>query len=140
MNEQFTKLLLVEDNYGDVRLIQEVITQTRTAQFALVHAERLSDAFQRLQEEHFDVILTDLSLPDSYGLQTLTQLSTQSPETPIIVLTGLDDEALAIKAMQEGTQDYLVKGQIDSNLLIRAIRYAIERHRVRQELQAGEER
>lgn len=140
MSDKPIKLLLVEDNLGDVRVLRGTIAEAHTAGFALTHVERLSEALQRLQEERFDIIFLDLSLPDSRGLPTLTRVYAQAPQVPIIVLTGLDDEEIAIKALQEGAQDYINKERLESGLLARAIRYAIERQRVLQELQAAEER
>jgi signal transduction histidine kinase len=135
MSNKPIKILLVEDNPGDARLLQEALMEAGPAQFELVPVEQLSEALQGLSEKGFDVILLDLSLPDSQGFDTFARAHVQAPGVPIVVLTGLNDEALAIKAVQEGAQDYLVKGQVDSNLLVRAIRYAIERKRVEKELE-----
>jgi signal transduction histidine kinase len=123
------KVLLIEDNPGDARLIQELLRGATTAQFELTCVERLAAGLQRLAEETFDVLLLDLGLPDSQGLDTFTKTQTQAPDVPIVLLTALDDEAFALEAVRKGAQDYLVKGQVDSNLLARAMRYAIERHR-----------
>jgi len=123
------KILLVEDNPGDARLIREMLAEEGEGQFVITHAERLGDAFHRLDEEHDDVILLDLSLPDSHGLDTFDGIHGRASEVPVIVLTGLDDESIAVKAVQEGAQDYLVKGKVDGALLARSIRYAIERHK-----------
>jgi two-component system, cell cycle sensor histidine kinase and response regulator CckA len=125
------KLLLVEDNPGDVLLLQETLSEITHFELELVHAARLADGLQFLQSDTFDVVLLDLLLPDSEGLETFIQIYQQVPLTPIIVLTGIADETLAIRALQAGAQDYLVKGQVSgSELLIRAIRYAIERKRI----------
>jgi two-component system cell cycle response regulator len=132
----FIKVLLVEDNPGDARLIKETIEGAEAYQFELTHVERLSQALKHLKENHFDAILLDLLLPDGTGLNTFLRLIAQVPEVPIIVLTGLDNENLAVHALQNGAQDYLVKDQIDSRLLVRAIRYAIERHRVQMALRS----
>jgi len=133
-------LLLVEDNAGDARLIRDALTAPDSTQFTCVHVERLSDALARLAEEQFAVILLDLSLPDSLGFETIKQVLAYAPQVPIVVLTGLNDEEFAVKAVQEGAQDYLVKGQFEPRTLIRTLRYAIERQRLRQELRASEER
>lgn len=135
-------LLLVEDNAGDARLIRDALTAAGSAQFTCVQVERLSEALAQLAEEQFAVILLDLSLPDSWGFDTIKQVQACAPQVPIVVLTGRDDEELAIQAVQEGAQDYLVKGQslVEPRTLIRALRYAIERQRLRQELRASEER
>ena len=104
------------------------------AQFDLARVERLAVGLQRLEEETVDVLLLDLGLPDSHGLETFAKLHTQAPDVPIVVLTGLDDQALALEAVRKGAQDYLLKGRVDSNLLTRAMRYAIERKRVEEAL------
>jgi PAS domain S-box-containing protein len=134
------KVLLVEDNPGDVRLLQEFLWDVTTAQFELMPVERLDRTLELLNQESFDVILLDLSLPDSQGLETFISLHRQAPAIPIIVLTGLDDENLALRAMQEGAQDYLVKGQVSGDLLVRCMRYAIERQRIEEALRQSEER
>jgi len=138
MNKQseIIRVLLVEDNPGDARLIWEMLAEAGTNKFELAHVERLSEAIKRLAEGGIDVVLLDLSLPDEHGLDTVDRVCTAVPHVPVVVLTGLDDETLAIKAVQEGTQDYLVKGQMDSSLLMRAIRYAIERHRMQAALRS----
>ncbi|PLZ05131.1 hybrid sensor histidine kinase/response regulator [Fischerella thermalis] len=140
MPEQPIKVLLVEDNPGDVRLLQEFLWDVTTAQFELMPVERLDRTLKLLNQESFDVILLDLSLPDSQGLETFITLHRQAPAIPIIVLTGLDDENLALRAMQEGAQDYLVKGQVSGDLLVRCMRYAIERQRIEEALRQSEER
>jgi two-component system, cell cycle sensor histidine kinase and response regulator CckA len=124
------KILLVEDNPGDVLLIQETLSEITHFELELVHAERLKQALHRLQVETFDVVLLDLLLPDSDGLETFVQIYSQVPLTPVVVLTGMADETLALRALQAGAQDYLVKGKASgSELLMRSIRYAIERKR-----------
>jgi two-component system cell cycle sensor histidine kinase/response regulator CckA len=134
MSSKPVRTLLVEDNPGDARLIGEMLAEVAKGQFDLVTVGRLSQALQSLFADNFGVVLLDLSLPDSQGLETFTRMQGQSTRTPIVVLTGLDDENLAVKAVQEGAQDYLIKGQVDGNLLVRSMRYAIERHAVREEL------
>ncbi len=140
MNDK-TKILLIEDNPGDARLIQVTLAEGNgTAQFDLSWADRLSKAVEVLATTIVDVILVDLTLPDSQGLSTVTHIIAEAPEIPIIILTGLDDEALAVNALQEGAQDYLVKGQLEPNLLIRTIRYGIERKQAEQALRLSETR
>ncbi|MEH2408838.1 hybrid sensor histidine kinase/response regulator [Nostoc sp.] len=134
------KVLLVEDNSGDVFLLQEFLKEVTTVVVNLIPVERLSEALNHLANEIFDVILLDLSLPDSQGLETFVTAHHQAKATPIIVLTGLDDETLAIRAMQQGAQDYLVKGQVTGDLLVRSMRYAIERQRADNALRHSEER
>jgi PAS domain S-box-containing protein len=132
-------ILLVEDNPADARIIQTML-KGHSGEYCIVSVERLSEALVRLTEEEFAVVLLDLSLPDSMGLETISTMRRQAQQLPIIVLTGLDDEEMGIKAVQEGAQDYLVKGQFASNAFMRAIQYAIERHRLQQNLQASEGR
>ncbi|MEH2187674.1 MAG: response regulator [Nostoc sp.] len=134
------KVLLVEDNPGDVFLLQEFLKEVTTVVVDLMRVERLSEALNYLAKEIFDVILLDLSLPDSQGLETFVIAHVQAKATPIIVLTGIDDETLAISAMQQGAQDYLVKGQVTGDLLVRSMRYAIERQRADDALGHSEER
>ncbi|MCK4821217.1 PAS domain S-box protein, partial [bacterium] len=140
MSDKPIKVLLIEDNPGDARLIQELLSETNMAYFQVEVAKRLSDGLEALSERRFDVVLLDLSLPDSSGLNTLVKVHSQAQKVAIIVLTGLSDEALAVEAMRKGAQDYLVKGQIDGNLLYRAIRHAIERKRVEYALRESEEK
>ena len=129
------RVLLVEDNPADARLLREVLRDVSSRQFDLIHVERLSEALQRLDQERFDVILLDLSLPDTQGLDTLVRMRARASNRPIVVLTGLDDETMALSALQNGAQDYLVKGQIDAPKLERSVRYAIERQRAEETIQ-----
>ena len=133
MNTQDSRLkvLLIEDNPGDFRLIQEMFKESR-ANVELKWAKQLSTGLAYTKEEIFDGLLVDIGLPDSQGIDTFKKIHHQAPQIPIIVLTGLADDGLAIRALREGAQDYLVKGQIDSNLLVRSIHYAIERKRAEQ--------
>ena len=133
------KVLLIEDNSGDVRLVKEMLVDAGTNRFILSHVGLISEGLSLLREEGYDVVLLDLSLPDGYGLDIIRQVCTVAPHLSVIVLTGLDDETSAIRAVQEGAQDYLVKGQMDSNLLARSIRYAIERKRAEEKLRESEE-
>jgi anti-anti-sigma factor len=134
MNDHPIKVLLVEDNPGDARLLREMLAEVGGISFELEYADQLSSGLERLAVEGIDLILLDLSLPDSQGLDTFARANAQAPQVPIIVLSGLDDEVLAVKAVREGAQDYLVKGLVDSNLLARAIRYAIERKKAEEAL------
>ena len=126
MNE-IIKILLVEDNLGDAGLIQESLAE-KAALFEITHVDRLSEAIKLLEGNDFDLVLLDLSLPDSSGIETFRKVQLKIPNLPIILLTGLDDEILALKLIQEGAQDYLVKGQINNKILIKSICYAFERH------------
>ena len=127
------RVLLVEDDPVDAYLLRRTVAEAGT-QLELEHVNRLDRAFERLKAEHFDVMLLDLYLPDGQGIETLVRALRHCPTVPIVVLTGLNDEALAIQAVQEGAQDYLVKGSADKNLLVRAVRYASERKRLEQQL------
>ncbi|MBD2385534.1 hybrid sensor histidine kinase/response regulator [Cylindrospermum sp. FACHB-282] len=140
MAGEIIKVLLVEDNPGDVFLLQEFLKDVTRVVVELTPVERLSEALIYLGKKSFDVILLDLSLPDSQGWETYVSTHRHAKITPIIVLTGIDDETLAIRAMQEGAQDYLVKGQVTGDLLVRSMRYAIERQRVEEALRQSEER
>jgi len=130
------KVLLIEDNPGDARLIQEMLAEVGTASFDLEWADRLSRGLERLARGDIDVLVLDLSLPDSPGVDAFTKTHIEAPTVPIVVLTGLDDEKVGVRAMREGGQDYLIKGQVDSNLLVRSIRYAIERQRLMEEVRS----
>ncbi len=131
--------LLVEDNPGDARLFLELVRDTGANYLKLEHVDRLDRALARLSADHFDVVLLDLSLPDERGLTTVVRTHAHAPKVPIVILTGLDDEALAVKAVRAGAQDYLVKGRVDGDLLVRSIRYATERGRALEALERREE-
>jgi two-component system cell cycle response regulator len=128
------RVLLVEDNPGDARLLREFLSDTEAMQFEIVRAERLAQALELVGRQPFDVALLDLSLPDAHGLETFETLCHHAPELPIVVLTGLDDDEISLKAVQLGAQDYLVKGQVTTALIVRSIRYAVERHRMQTAL------
>ncbi len=139
MNET-VRTLIVEDNPGDVDLIREMLTAGGPVSFEIESAPCLSEALARLAGGGIDVLLIDLGLPDSRGLETFRTLQEAAPDLPAIVLTGNDDEEAAITAVREGAQDYLIKGQIESSLLMRAVRYAVERNRVEAALHESESR
>jgi signal transduction histidine kinase len=134
MDNETINVLLIEDSLGDARLIREYLSETQTAKFTVVHAERLSNGLELYSENNIDVILLDLGLPDSRGLDTFAKLHAGARDTPIVVLTGLDDEKLGEQAVQAGAQDYLTKAQVTDVLLSRAIRYAIERKQTEKDL------
>jgi len=140
MNSQRIRILLIEDSPTDAQLIQDLLAEAMRSslsqtQFQLTHARRLKEGIEQIHRQIFDIILLDLSLPDSFGLETFDRVSAIAATTPIVVLTGIDDELLALDAVQQGAQDYLVKADVTSSaLLSRAIRYAIERHRLVAEL------
>lgn len=143
------RVLLVEDNPSDVDLIQEALEEGALdpalsgPALRLEQVDRLAAALERLATGEIDVVLLDLSLPDSHGFETFVRLQAASPSTPVVILSGLDDEAMAIRAVREGAQDYLVKGQVDGKTLTRSIYYAVERKHAQDErarlAQAGAE-
>jgi signal transduction histidine kinase len=121
------RILLIEDNRADARLIQELLREANPAGFRLEFAEKLQQGIQLLKDNFPDVILLDLSLPDSQGLETFSQIHQNAPYVPVVVLSGLDDNAIALEAVRKGAQDYLVKGRVDGPMLARVMSYAIER-------------
>jgi len=121
--------LLIEDNPGDTRLIRERLNEITAAPTCLLCADRLSSGLELLSKGGVDVVLLDLSLPDSKGLETFTTVQAHARELPVIVLTGFDDEELAMKAVQNGAQDYMAKGSVNAHSLIRSVRFAVERNR-----------
>jgi len=132
-------VLLVEDSPTDADMLRRVFLRSGYEEWKLVHVERLEDAIRRSQQQRFDVVLLDLRLPDSDGFETVKEFQAAIPNLPVIVLTKVDDENLALQAVAEGAQDYLVKDQITIHLLMRSIRYAIERGRVLQRLKNSEQ-
>jgi len=126
------RILLVEDNPGDADLVREALASA-SDRVEIAHVDSLAKARARLEAGSVDVVLLDLSLPDATGLQGVERLHQAAPSVPIVVLTGLKDEVLGARAVQAGAQDYLVKGQTDEWLLVRAMRYAIERQQIQME-------
>ncbi|BAY76961.1 response regulator receiver sensor signal transduction histidine kinase [Nostoc linckia NIES-25] len=133
------KILLIEDNLASARLLQEFLMQAQLQEFTLVHVKRLGEALEELSKCNYDVILLDLTLPDSQGLSSLPPLIGQAPSVPIVVLTNTNDEKLAIEAVRQGAQDYLVKRQVNVDVLVRSLRYAIERKQVLESLRTVNE-
>ena len=123
------RILLIEDNPGDARLVELMLREDAGQAFEVIHVDCLGNAWTRLAEIESGCVLVDLSLPDADGLEAVERLRAVAPELPIIVLTGRDDLALAVEALQIGAQDYLIKGRVDGQLLNRALRYAVERKR-----------
>ncbi len=134
-NQKPIEILLIEDNPGDARLIKEYLSDDKNLTFNLQMCERLAPGIEIVENENINVVLLDLKLPDSEGLNTFQKVFAAAPHVPIIVLSGLDDENTAIKAVQMGAQDYLVKDKVEGELLVRAIKYAIERKRAEEEHQ-----
>ena len=133
------RVLLVEDESAYAELLEAVLSRGPASHFELQHAPRFADALRRLGERTFDVVLLDLTLPDQQGLETYARVKAVAPAVPVIVLTGLDDEKLALQAVRAGAQDYQVKGAIEGRMLARVIRYAIERKRAAEALRQSEE-
>ena len=133
------RILLVEDDPDDVLLVRELLADARGVEFAVTEAGTLAEAKKLIAEAEFDVALLDLSLPDSERLQTLASARSMAPELPIVVLTGLDDQVTAMKALHSGAQDYLVKGHDTSSSLARAVRYAVARQRMERLLERSME-
>ena len=129
MESEEIKVLLIEDNPGDARLIREMLVDPARERYQFEYADRLSRGLEHLENGGVDVVLLDLSLPDSQGLDGFDRVQAKVPAVPVVVLTGFDDEPLAIEAMRHGAQDYLVKGDVDSTVLNRAVRYSVERKR-----------
>jgi PAS domain S-box-containing protein len=139
MNPAVTRALLIEDNLADAHLFGELLREAGAARLQVTHVTTLAAAIGRLEIEDFDVALVDLSLPDASGVEAVVRLHSSFPVLPLVVVTGLDDEAMAARAVREGAQDYLVKGQTGGHLLLRAMRYATERRRATEVLQRREE-
>ena len=134
-----TRLLLVEDNAGDARLLREMLSEPGSHATHLSHVMSMAEATDHLRDHTVDVILLDLGLPDAQGLDAVRRAHAAAPRVPLVVLTGLDDETLASDALKQGAEDYLIKGQIDTRSLLRAIRYSIERKAMEAALFAEKE-
>ena len=128
------KALLVEDNDVDAQLTQDLLSEWSVEEFRITRVKTLGEGLALLSRERFDAVLLDLSLPDAFGLPTVRQVHATSPTIPVVVLSGVSDQNLALQAVQQGAQDYLVKGQGHPELLARAVRYAIERKRSEEHL------
>jgi signal transduction histidine kinase len=133
MNKKPLQVLLVEDNAADALLLREMFSKEPRGSFELSHLTHMRDAEARLAKGGVDIVLLDMGLPDGHGLDTLRRARAAAPDVVMIVMTGLEDEALAAQAMKEGAQDYLIKGQIENRALPRALRHAIERQRMQIE-------
>lgn len=130
MNNKPIKVLLIEDNIGDYQIILRMLDKSENTEFELTHVPRLNAGLKLLQDDIFDIILLDLGLPDCQGLESFQVTLNKHPSIPIIILTGLANEETGINAIKYGAQDYLVKGEFNGKLLVRAIQYAIERKKV----------
>jgi CheY-like chemotaxis protein len=130
METRAIEVLLVEDNPGDARLVQESLADVRSKRFNLTHVERLEDAVRRLERGSYDVVLLDLLLQDSQRLGTLMEIHDQAPRVPIVVFTGLEDEVVGLWALSEGAEDYVIKGKVSGEKLAWTLCEAIERHHI----------
>jgi len=140
MIDKQINVLLIEDNPIDARMIQKMVAEKSWASFDLTCVGKLQEGLKHLSNGGADIILLALDLPDSKGLGTFIKVHTQEAAVPIVVLTGIDDEKIGLEAVQKGAQDFLVKGQVDGNLLVRTMRYAIERQQAEEELRRSEEK
>ena len=139
MSSASLRILLIEDHPADAALLRHALS-TAVERFDITHVGTRADAVEQLRSAAFDVALVDLCLPDSQGIVTLEHLVAAAPDVPMVILTGTDDEALAVEAIRKGAQDYLVKGNGDSSLVVRAIRYGRERKRAEEAMRAEQER
>ncbi|QDX80202.1 hypothetical protein B9N43_02350 [Denitratisoma sp. DHT3] len=134
MNNKKLNILLVEDSWGDYRLVSDMLNECMQEGFELLHADQLAAAIPFLEPGEVDVILLDLELPDVGGLDTLVKMHALAPDIPIVVLSQIEDESLAVRAVRIGAQDFLVKSHISGPLLTRSLRYALERRRLEEHL------
>ncbi len=139
MSSNDIKILLVEDNPGDARLIREMLAESQNGGFEIEWVTSLSEGLERMGQGGINLVLLDLGLPDSSGLDTFVKAYARAPQVPMVVLTGLKDETVALAAVRQGAQDFLVKGQTDGIMLFRAIRYATERKKAEEELRRANE-
>ena len=140
MYQKTIRILLVEDNPGDARLMREMLKDPAAWKYDVTHRESMAKAETHLGANPVDIVLLDLGLPDTQGLQAVRRAHAAAPRLPLVVLTGMDDESLAAQALQEGAQDYLIKGQIETRGLLRSLRYAIERKHMEEALFEEKER
>ena len=133
--DQPKNVLLIEDNSGDARLVQEMLSETSSQSFTLERAERLAAGLDRLATGGVDVVLLDMALPDGFGLENFNKVNALAPHLPIVLMTGsVQDAEVAKQAVQCGAQDYLIKGQVNGVMLVRSLLYAVERKRATEEL------
>ena len=129
------RALLVEDNADFARIIKHTLSFEKYPLFEVEHAENLETALHALREKSFDLILTDLGLPDSRGIDTFDQIAALKKNIPVVILTAMDNESLALDVVKKGAQDYLVKTDIDAKILVRILKYALERHQQRNQME-----
>jgi len=131
LKDRSLRILLVEDNPGDVLIINELL-KASGIDFSLMHVSSLKETLMLCVENEFDVILLDLGLPDSTGVETLKKIQVFKMKSPVVVMTGLDDEDAALESLREGAQDYLVKSRLTSDNILRGIKYGIERMKIQE--------
>ncbi len=136
MDDKIIKILYVEDDMDHAVLIRELLEEIKNVHYKLTHVQRLDEALLEIDNEDYDIVLLDLSLPDEQGVNTVARVCEQALDIPVVVISGTDDETMAIKALQKGADEYLVKGKVKSHSLSRILRYAIMRHKGRVELQS----
>jgi len=136
MDDKIIKILYVEDDMDHAVLIRELLEEIKNVHYKLTHVQRFDEALLEIDNEDYDIVLLDLSLPDEQGVNTVARVCEQAPDIPVVVISGTDDETMAIKALQKGADEYLVKGKVKSHSLSRILRYAIMRHKGRVELQS----
>lgn len=134
MPEESIKILLVEDNHEYAWMLRLILSQVSPNHYDITHVERLADAIENLRKDSYDVILLDLTLPDSRGFITFSQIYEHAAHIPIVLMTAMNDKDLALRAVRAGAQDYLVKGEMDVNRLVLAMQYAVERHQMVENL------
>lgn len=134
MTDTTIRVLLIEDNIPQAQVIEKLLALSRQVTFEVVIESTLYDALRNLAERQYDVVLVDLYLADSYGSDTIQRVQAQAPETPIVVLTNIDEEMMAIRSAEMGVQDYLVKTRLTSPVLVRSIRFAKIRHGLFKEM------
>ena len=135
VDKKLIKTLVIEDSPDDFHSIQEMLTETKAENIKLSWVDCLSKGLEYPSMDDMDIVLLDLSLPDSQGLETFTKLHERIPSVPIVVLSGVASRMIAIMAVKEGAQDYLVKGQINGELLVRSIHYSIERKKTERKIE-----
>jgi len=135
-NKKHITVLLIEDSPVTIQIIQEMLSTAQDVRINLITTDQISTAIELLSNEKVDIILLDLSLPESHGLDTFLRVSVSAHHVPIVILTVLDDEIIALQSVEKGAQDYLIKGEIDSKILIRSLLYAIERNKTMLELKS----
>ena len=136
MDDKIIKILYVEDDMDHAVLIRELLEEIKNVHYKLTHVQRIDEALLEIDNEDYDIVLLDLSLPDEQGVNTVARVCEQAPDIPVVVISGTDDETMAIKALQKGADEYLVKGKVKNHSLSRILRYAIMRHKGRVELQS----